>query len=126
MVKKKRIILTQEDVKERINNYKLTRYEQETIINFNEEENMASVYTYNSSLIKKLDKCCVNFPELYQLEKIDNYGTYVSKTYIVPKRMVSVRVPTFNTLTEEQKKENSERMKKMRLEQISKNKLSKN
>ena len=29
----------------------LTRYEQETIINFNEEETTASIYTHNNSLL---------------------------------------------------------------------------
>ena len=33
---------------------KLSKYEKETIINWNEAENLASVYTFNASL--KLDK----------------------------------------------------------------------
>lgn len=34
--------------------YKLSRYEQETIINFNEEESTMSIYTCNNRLIKHL------------------------------------------------------------------------
>lgn len=34
----------------------LTKYEQETIINYNNEEKIASIFTYNKSLIRKLDK----------------------------------------------------------------------
>lgn len=34
---------------------KLTRYEKETIINFNEAEATANIYTHNGGLIRKLD-----------------------------------------------------------------------
>lgn len=34
----------------------LTKYEQETIINYNNEEKTASIFTYDKSLIRKLDK----------------------------------------------------------------------
>ena len=34
----------------------LSLYEQETIINYNEEEATASIYTHNRALIRKLDK----------------------------------------------------------------------
>lgn len=34
---------------------RLTRYEQETTINFNEGEDTASVYTHNRSLIHRLE-----------------------------------------------------------------------
>ncbi len=34
--------------------YKLSRYEQETIVNFNEEESTMSIYTCNNKLIKHL------------------------------------------------------------------------
>lgn len=35
---------------------KLSRYERETIISFNEEEQLASVYTHNKALRNKLNK----------------------------------------------------------------------
>ena len=35
---------------------KLSKYEKETIINWNEAENLASIYTFNASLTYVLDK----------------------------------------------------------------------
>lgn len=88
----------------------LTKYEQETIINFNEDEKTASVYTYNKALIRKLQEYCKRFPNLYKLEKEDKH--WGSKTFIVPKQYISVRVPKI--LTEEQKITAIDRAKKMR------------
>jgi len=94
------------------NTQNLTAYEQETIINFNEEEKTASVYTYNNATIKKLDEYCLKYPELYQIEKERIYGSHVSKTYTIPKKYVSFRKPTI--LTDEQKIVAIEKARKMR------------
>lgn len=92
----------------------LTKYEQETIINFNEDEKTASVYTHNKALMRKLKNYCKRFPELYKLKKEDkNWGSY---TFIVPKKYVSVRVP--KVLSEEQKTKVSKRMKELRQSQL--------
>lgn len=40
----------------------LSLYEQETIINYNEEEATASIYTHNRALIRKLDKFAQEAP----------------------------------------------------------------
>jgi hypothetical protein len=113
--KKVKLVLNQQDVKERTNTYALTNYEKETIFNFNEEEKTASIYTYNKALIKKLDKMCETHPKLYNLDKTDIYGKHISKTYTVPKKMISVRMPVERKpLTEEQKNKLRQRMKKMR------------
>ncbi len=42
---------------------KLTRYEKETIINFNEAEATANIYTHNGGLIRKLDALADQRPE---------------------------------------------------------------
>ena len=41
----------------------LTRYEQETIINFNEEEKTASVYTHNGTMRRRLEQLAQERPE---------------------------------------------------------------
>ena len=41
----------------------LSLYEQETIINYNEEEATASIYTHNRALIRKLDKFAQERPQ---------------------------------------------------------------
>ena len=67
----------------------MTRYEQETIILFNEEEKTAEVYTHNRKLIRTLDKLCEEFPDKFKEIMKDEK----SKTYIVPKQNISVRKP---------------------------------
>ena len=41
---------------------KLSKYEQETIINFNEDKQTASVYTHNARLKERLKQMAANFP----------------------------------------------------------------
>jgi len=93
-IKKQTIAFTQQDVKARENSFALTGYERVTTFNFNEEDNEASIYTYNKALITKLDKYCQEFPKLYKLTNTDKYGKYIAKTYSVPKEMISVKFPT--------------------------------
>ena len=40
---------------------KLSKYEKETIINWNEAENLASVYTFNASLKRRLAEFSVTY-----------------------------------------------------------------
>jgi hypothetical protein len=47
---------------------KLTKYEKETIILFNEGEDTASIYTYNASLRKRLALFSKKHPDLCRLE----------------------------------------------------------
>lgn len=64
---------------------KLSRYEQETIILYNEAETIAEVYTHDKRLLKKLSRLAGKYPD--QIIKKDAY------TYTVPKRCVLVREP---------------------------------
>ena len=68
---------------------KLSRYEQETIINFNEEEDTANVYTHNNKLREKLLRLSQKYPDKIKVERMGRDAT----TFIVPKRCVSVREP---------------------------------
>lgn len=83
--------------------YKLSNYERETIVNFNEEESIASIYTCSKALIRKLDTYCKKRPDLYKLDEEDS----PSKTYTFPKKYISIRLP--KVLTEEQRKQLIER-----------------
>ncbi len=42
----------------------LTKYEQETIIGYNNEEKIASVFTYDKSLIRKIDARLSDYPDI--------------------------------------------------------------
>lgn len=93
--------------------YSLNRYEQEVVINFNAEEDTATLYTANPVWIRKMDKITENNPEqfkMYRQEKID--GKVISKSYKFPKKFVSIRtkdrVPVY---TEEQRAASAQRIK---------------
>ena len=69
---------------------KLTQYERETIICYNEEEATASVYTHNKKLIQKLKRLSEKYPDKVKPEHSEHRGAV---SYLVPKRCVSVREP---------------------------------
>ncbi|MDE7416279.1 MAG: hypothetical protein K2N44_08260 [Lachnospiraceae bacterium] len=68
---------------------KLSRYEQETTVNYNAGEQIATVCTRDKAVMRKLDTLVANFPDTYKLIKQDE----VSKTYSFPKSYVCYRKP---------------------------------
>ena len=68
---------------------KLSKYEQETIINFNVAESDAVVFTRDKAVIRKLDSLVSEFPEVYKCIG----ETDIDKTYSMPKKYVSYRKP---------------------------------
>ncbi len=82
--------------------YKLTKAEQETIINFDEELDTASIYTHDSRLRKKLAELSRRFPEQFILERKGTQGLVV---YQIPKRCVGIRPPYSEKRREQQKKQ---------------------
>ncbi len=77
----------------------LSKYEKETVINFNEEEESANVYTYNKALIKKLDKLCGN-----SAAEVIRQCSTGSKTYNIPKNWVKIAPPKKIKVSEERRK----------------------
>lgn len=86
---------------------KLTKYEQETIFNYNQEEKTASCYTHDPSLIRKLDKLAENDEAIIVVREGDGW-----KEYNLPKKYLKVRPP--RKLSDEQREEMANRMKSMR------------
>ena len=78
---------------------KLSLYEQETIILYNQAEAAAEVYTHDPRLLEKLRRLAEKYPD--QIVKKDR------QTFTVPKRCVSVREP----YSDERRKAASERAK---------------
>ena len=68
---------------------KLTRYEMESIVLYNAEEQTATLYTRDRAVMRKLDTLVADFPDTYKLIGQDE----VSKTYSFPKSHVSYRKP---------------------------------
>ena len=78
---------------------KLSLYEQETILLYNQAEDTAEVYTHDRKLMEKLTRLSTKHPE--QVCKKDKHN------FTVPKRCVSVREP----YSAERRKAASERAK---------------
>lgn len=85
----------------------VTRYEQETIINYNQEEKTANIYTHDPSLMRKLDAALENGETITVKREGDGW-----REYELPKKFIKVRFP--RKLSDEQRQEMAERMKSMR------------
>lgn len=83
---------------------KLSRYEQETIVNYNAGEQTATLYTRDKAVMRKLDTLIADFPDIYSLTEQDE----VSKTYSFPKAYVSYRKP--RAISAEQREQARKRM----------------
>ena len=86
---------------------KLTKYEQETIINFNNDEQEASIYTASPQMMRKLDALAAAYPEHYRVVG----QTEVSKTYSCEKHLINLRKP--RKQNEEHSQWARQRMQKM-------------
>ena len=69
----------------------LSRYEMETVINFNEAEPTADVYTYNKSLRQKRERGALDRPAECRLVRKSHDGK--AAEYIVPKAWLRVKPP---------------------------------
>ncbi len=83
---------------------KLTRYEQETIINFNAGDQTATIYTRDPAVMRKVDALVIEFPDTFKCIG----ETDIDKTYEMPKSFVSYRKP--RRLSEEQREAARERI----------------
>lgn len=69
---------------------KLSNYERETLILFNEAERTASVFTYNNALIKQLEVLCDSYPE--QVHRTEDNGCG-GLTFELPKKWLKITPP---------------------------------
>ena len=83
---------------------KLTRYEQETIINFNAEEKTATLYTPDPAVMRNLDSLVTEYPDTFK--RVGE--TDIDKTYEMPKSAVTYRKPRH--LSEEQREASRRRI----------------
>lgn len=91
----------------------LTNSERETILNFNESEDTASVYTHSRALRRKLDKLSADRPEECRLVKTCHDGQ--ATEFCVPKNWIRINPPRKGTpLTEIQRQQRREQLAKAR------------
>ena len=79
---------------------KLSKYEQETSLLFNEEEEFARVYTCKRSLITKLKKLSLKNEEVKLVRQ-----TADSANFIIPKEYIKIKPPTHRQFKKEVTKE---------------------
>lgn len=70
----------------------LTRAERETIIGYNEESDLVSIYTHDRALMRQLEQRGFG-------SKRDNVweGRVVAKSFVVPKAVLSIRLKSTRT-----------------------------
>ena len=68
---------------------KLTKYEKETIVLFNEGEDAAHIQTYNAGLRTRLAAFSKKYPDLCRLEKTYEQG---GVSYVLDKSRLSIRL----------------------------------
>ena len=85
----------------------VTKVERETIVNFNEAEDTAIIYTFNNDLKKRLAVFAKKYPDLCRLTVDD--ADFGSVTYEIQKARVSIRLVA--PYSEERRKAASEYVK---------------
>lgn len=86
----------------------VSKEERETIVNFNEAEDTAVIYTYNNDLKKRLAAFASKHPDICKLTVDD--ADFGSATYEIQKSRVSIRLAA--PYSEERRKAASEYAKK--------------
>ena len=82
---------------------KLTKYEKETIVLFNEGEDTASIFTYTAGLRRRLENFSKKYPDLCRLEKSCEQG---GVSYVLEKSRLSIRLQP--PMSEERRQKASE------------------
>ncbi len=86
---------------------KLTRYEQETIINFNAGEQTATLYTRDPAVMRKVDALVTEYPDTFKCVG----ETDIDKTYEMPKSHITYRKP--RRISEAKREQAREAIKKI-------------
>lgn len=84
-----------------------TRYEQETIVNYNAGEDTATIYTRDPAVMRKIDALVNGFPTVYKLIRATDYD----RTYEMPKSYITYRKP--RNISDEQRERARERIRQI-------------
>ena len=69
--------------------YTLTRAERETVINFDEEDWTAHIYTTSTVMQRRYDRLCAEDPESWKCVAVDPLGYF--KKYVAPADRIAYR-----------------------------------
>lgn len=89
---------------------KLSAYEKETTINFNNAEKTATVYTFDRKFIERLREAAEKYPDLASIDKDEEELGCITAT--IPKKWVKIMLP--REYSEEDKEKLKKRLAKMR------------
>ena len=84
---------------------RIPREEQETIINFNAKNKIATIYTRDTTFMKQMDRLVSEYPDTFRCRSVSE----VDRVYEVPATSVTFRKP--RRMSEEQRKAAKERLK---------------
>lgn len=90
----------------------LTKQEQETIINYNQTNEPASIYTFDKKLQKKLIQYATDYPEEVVIEKEEEDG---SISFSIPKSYIHINKPKKLNLSPEERERRANRFKSIKL-----------
>lgn len=89
---------------------KISSYESETIVSFNDSDDFAEVWTFQRTVIRRMLKLMESHPN--EVKATLKAGQQA--LFIVPRSWIAIRPPRKCTLTDEQKNANAERLKALR------------
>ena len=87
---------------------RIPKEEQETIINFNAKDKMATVYTRDPIFMKQMDRLVREYPDSFRCKSVSE----VDRVYEVPATSVTFRKP--RKLTDKQREKARERVKSIK------------
>lgn len=89
--------------------------EQETVVQFGRNDEYMTIYTTDSTMMTKLDKCVKGGEyEVIEIHKLQKSDKIIGKTYRAKKRLLSFRKKFIEReMTEEQRKASAERARRI-------------
>lgn len=91
--------------------------EQETVVQFGRNDEYMTIYTTDSTVMTKLDKCVEGGEyEVIEIHKLQKSDKIIGKTYKAKKRLLSFRKKFVEReMTEEQKKASADRLRQLNM-----------
>lgn len=90
----------------------LTKYEQETIINYNQSTDPIDIYTFDKKLQKKLIQYATDYPEEVSLNKEEEDG---SMSFTIPKSYIHINRPKKLNLSPEERERRAKQLRDAKL-----------
>lgn len=90
----------------------LTKHEQETIINYNQTNEPASIYTFDKKLQKKLIQYATDYPEEVAIKKEEEDG---SMSFTIPKSYIHINKPKKLNLSPEERERRTKQLRDAKL-----------